>query len=334
MTLHLSTWSLGGGTWLTAKIVHRELVRRGDEHRLVFTDTLYEDADSYRFGIEAALKMFGRDASWVPAAEDFPDYRVGDDVPIEEYAGNPDFRAFLAQLRDRCATDIPELIWLVEGRDPWEVYRDTRFLGNSSRDPCSRVLKREILQRWIVGACDPSDTIIYWGIGGGEAHRFASFDKEREVWTGIWPNWHKRGWRVSAPLIGRIEGELHPTWYMRHAGIDRPRLYGFGYGHGNCGGDCSKAGITHWTSRYQMQREAFRYSAMMERKVRDFLGQHVTFLEERQKVDGVVIRTPLSLDDLGARLAAQPDVFAGIDIWGAAPGNSGCGCMIEEPEVA
>lgn len=113
-------FSAGQGSYRTAKIdraLHPEV-----DSGLVFTDVLYEDADAYRFLIEGALDVYGRTATWVPAAEDFPDYRVDESVPIEQYAGNPEWRAFLAQLRDRAAEAVPELVWLVEGRDPWEVF--------------------------------------------------------------------------------------------------------------------------------------------------------------------------------------------------------------------
>ncbi|WP_218018040.1 hypothetical protein [Sphingomonas azotifigens] len=84
------------------------------ERALVFTDTLYEDADAYRFLVEAAALLTGRRVNLTVRAEDFPDYRVPEDVPIEEYGGNPEWRAFLADLRDRTMDAIPELIWLVE----------------------------------------------------------------------------------------------------------------------------------------------------------------------------------------------------------------------------
>jgi hypothetical protein len=35
---------------------------------------------------------------------------------------------------------------VAEGRDPWQVFFDVRFLGNTRIDPCSRVLKRELLR--------------------------------------------------------------------------------------------------------------------------------------------------------------------------------------------
>jgi hypothetical protein len=38
---------------------------------------------------------------------------------------------------------------VAEGRDPWQVFFDVRFLGNTRIDPCSRVLKRELLRAWL-----------------------------------------------------------------------------------------------------------------------------------------------------------------------------------------
>ncbi|PUB13732.1 hypothetical protein, partial [Novosphingobium sp. GV079] len=139
MTRRYTMFSAGQGSFRAAMIDRRR--HPIAEFGLVFTDTLYEDADAYRFLIEGAAMVTGRRLNWTVKAEDFPDYRVPEDVPIEEYRGNPEWRAFLADLRAHAIDAIPELIWLVEGRDPWEVFRDRRFLGNSGvADPCSEVL--------------------------------------------------------------------------------------------------------------------------------------------------------------------------------------------------
>ncbi|WP_334182080.1 hypothetical protein [Novosphingobium sp.] len=105
------------------------------EHRLLFTDTLFEDADAYRFLIEGASAFFERSINWSVRADDFPDYRVPEGTLVEEYRGNPEWRAFLADLRARTMDALPGLIWLVEGRDPIEVFRDRRFIGNMWRRP-------------------------------------------------------------------------------------------------------------------------------------------------------------------------------------------------------
>jgi hypothetical protein len=176
--------------------------------RLVFTDTLYEDADTYRFGIEGAANIFGRRLNWVPRAEDFPDYRVSEDVPLSQYRGNPEWRAFLAELRDRAAIAIPELVWLVDGRDIWEVFRDERFLLNSQRDPCSKILKRRKMNEWLASSCDPALDVIVYGIGEHERHRFDDGEGR-----GIFHRLAANGWNAEAPLIGKPE--INPTLHMR-----------------------------------------------------------------------------------------------------------------------
>jgi len=48
---------------------------------------------------------------------------------------------------DEAAANVgAELIKIAEGRDPWQVFNDRRFLGNSRVDPCSKVLKREVMR--------------------------------------------------------------------------------------------------------------------------------------------------------------------------------------------
>lgn len=42
-----------------------------------------------------------------------------------------------------------EFIRLADGRDIWQVFRDVKFLGNTRIDPCSRVLKRELMRKWV-----------------------------------------------------------------------------------------------------------------------------------------------------------------------------------------
>src|SRR4051812_29467666 len=47
-----------------------------------------------------------------------------------------------------------ELVRIADGRTPWQVFHDVRMLGNARVDPCSLVLKRELLRKWIDEHCD------------------------------------------------------------------------------------------------------------------------------------------------------------------------------------
>ncbi len=315
----IATLSGGEGSWRAAKLWR--LHTPGEEMRLLFTDTLYEDADTYRFLIESAADLTDRRLNWkVPSADEFPDYRVPASVPIEDYAGNPDWRAFLARLREEALLAIPELTWLVEGRDPWEIFRDERYLGNSRIDPCSKLAKRRMLDRWRDEHCDPERDVILYGIAEHEKHRFENVDKHGRA-TGIKPRLAALGWKCSAPLI---EYPPHPIKDVRSDvyGIRQQRLYGFGYAHGNCGGFCIKAGMVHYRNRHRVQRDRFDYDAMMEAKISAYLGnKKATILRDR---GGAGPTRPLSLLEFGKRLEAQPEMELE-----PSDGDSGCGCMID-----
>lgn len=312
-------FSAGQGSFRAALI---DRARHPDaEFGLVFTDTLYEDADAYRFLIEGAAQVIGRRLNWTVRAEDFPDYRVPDDVPIEEYRGNPEWRAFLADLRARTIDALPELVWLVEGRDPWEIFRDRRFLGNSLRDPCSMVGKRDIADAWRIGNCHrigelfaPADWFAV-GIGDHEAHRF-----DDRSGGGLGPRMAADGWQYHAPLLSEPARSEMSLFYapLSDIGPAEPRLYGMGYMHNNCGGFCIKAGQAHWANRFRVPPERYAYDAMMERKMAGFLGQDVAMMTDRRGGD----KKPLTLDTFAERLRDEPG-----RAYEYQPGESGCGCM-------
>lgn len=312
-------FSAGQGSFRSALIDRKRHPHA--EFGLVFTDVLYEDADAYRFLIEGAAQVTDRNLNWTVRAEDFPDYRVSDETPIEEYCGNAEWRAFLADLRARTIDAIPELVWLVEGRDPWEIFRDRRFLGNSLVDPCSEVAKRLTLDQWRIGNCyregelfAPADYFAV-GIGDHEAHRF-----DDRNGGGIGPRMAAGGWKYHAPLLTDPQPGEESLYFapLDQIGPAEPRLYGMGYMHNNCGGFCIKAGQAHWKNRFIVQPERYAYDAMMERKMAVFVGQPVAMMTDRR--GGA--KKPMTLDAFADRLRAEP-----AKQYEYQPGDSGCGCM-------
>lgn len=299
----------GAGSWLATKV---DMAAHADaKHTFVFSDTLYEDADCYRFLIEGIAHLLDRKLNWsIPRADDFPDYRVSPETSMAEYAGNPEWRAFLAQIRGDTALAIPELVWLVEGRDPWEVFRDRKFLGNSRIDPCSKSLKREIFDKWRRSNTDRDTSVFCIGIGPHEAHRYDRLASRMAT----------EGWTYEAPLIGTFEGEVGAFGYLADAGVAKPRLYDLGYVHNNCGGFCIKAGHAHYLNRYRVQPERFAYDAMMEEKLAEYIGKPVSMLTDRT---GDGSKKALSLATFAAEVGRQTE-------FEYAPGDSGCGCMLEE----
>lgn len=298
----------GAGSWLAAKV---DMERNpAAEHHFWFADTLYEDADCYRFLLEGVAFLVGR--PWTPpAAGQFPDYRMLGDFDFATYAGNPEWRAFLADLRVQAAERLPELTWLVEGRDPWEVFRDSRFLGNSRVDPCSRSLKRAVLDTHRLANTNAAEAVFLLGIGPHERHRYDRLAERMAA----------DGWRYEAPLLTGMEGEFGPFGYLSDAGIERPRLYRLGYMHNNCGGFCIKAGHGHYHNRLRVSPERFAYDAMMERKLSEYLGKTVTMLTDRT---GDNVKKPLSLDAFADLASRQTSLFE------YEPGTSGCGCVLDD----
>lgn len=310
-------FSGGEGSYRAAKL--NRLARPNARHRLLFADVLLEDADTYRFLIEAAHDVFDRRApNWLPRADEFPDYRVSGGFDIADYAGNPDWRAFLAELRERTMAALPELVWLVEGRDPWEVYRDERYVGNSRIDPCSKILKRQFMDRWRKENCNPATDRFAIGIGDHEAHRLYGRDGK----PGLKNRMAAEGWDFHAPLLDEALCYAYPSIAFGPLSIERPSLYSFHYKHGNCGGFCCKAGLAHYQNRYQRQPERYAYDAMMERKLIAFLNnEDAAMLRDRR---GGVTR-PLSLDAFAERMRRQPN-----KVYRMKRGESGCGCALDD----
>ncbi|WP_031441139.1 hypothetical protein [Sphingomonas sp. FUKUSWIS1] len=309
---HYTLYSGGQGSFRAAKVARAQ--HPDADHRLVFTDTLYEDADTCRFLIESAANVFGRTLNWTIDAEAAPDYRAAAGTLIEDYCGNPDWRAWLAEIRERAMADIPELIWLVEGRDPWEVFRDRRYLGNSRIDPCSEMLKRKFFAQWRAENCDAEADTFAIGIGDWESHRFDDGEG-----GGVGPRMVAEGWAYCAPLCG--DPTEHPSLFyapVEQLGVAPARNYGLGYVHDNCGGMCVKGGQAHWQNRHTRQPLRFAYDAIMERKVRAYLGADVSILTDRRNKE----KKPMTLDQFARRMRRRPDL-----LFDYLPGESGCGCM-------
>ncbi len=197
---HVVMFSGGIGSWAAAKRVAAE--HGTNDLTLLFTDTLIEDEDLYRFLDDAAVNI---------------------GVPITRIA---------------------------EGRDPWQVFFDVRFLGNSRVDPCSRVLKREMAGRWLKDNCDPLDTEVYVGIDWTEEHRFTTLAERRGV----------EGWTYLAPLCDPpLTMKLQMIDALKAEGIRPPRLYAMGFSHNNCGGFCVKAGQGHFALLLQHLPDRYAY---------------------------------------------------------------------------
>lgn len=260
-----------------------------DDLDLLFTDTLCEDQDAYRFLIASAANLYGISLpdGFLPEISDFP-----------AWEDRPAYKAFVIGLALRATDLIPRFHWLVDGRDVWDIYEQERFLGNSLADPCSKNLKRQPADRWLEANCDPSNTVVIVGIDYEEVERFEGRTVKGEHVPGLRERMAKLGWTFIAPLCDR------PllSWKMRQdrlvqEGLWLPRLNALGFAHNNCGGFCCKGGQGHWKKVFEKFPERYAYAEQREEEIRGLLGD-VSMMTDRRG-DGV--KKPLTLARLRSR---------------------------------
>ncbi len=200
---------------------------------------------------------------------------------------------------DEAAANIgAPLVKIAEGRTPWEVFFDRRFLGNSQIDPCSETLKRKMADRWLKANCDPADTVCYVGIDWTEEHRIIRLAPRKLPWI------------YEAPMCDPpyVDKRQMLAW-LKNAGIKPPRLYEMGFAHNNCGGFCVKAGQGHFANLLRTLPCRYLYHEQKEQELRAFLGKNVSILKD------------LTLKALREKIEAkgQIDMFE----------IGGCGCFVD-----
>jgi hypothetical protein len=237
----------------------------GDELLLLFADTKTEDEDLYRFLEEAVADIIER-------------------------------------LPEGCTG---RLVTLADGRDVWQVFNDERYIGNSRIDPCSKLLKRNLIRDWMDANLDPATAVVYLGIDWTEAHRF-----ERAQ-----PRWAP--WTLAAPLCEPPYVDKHEMMQiLSESGIEAPRLYAMGFPHNNCGGFCVKAGMGQFKILLEQLPERYAYHEGKEAEFRERTGKDVTILRDRR---GGTVK-PLTLRAFRERIEAKAIDVDPYDL-------GGCACM-------
>jgi Phosphoadenosine phosphosulfate reductase family. len=215
---------------------------------------------------------------------------------------DPDTYRFL---RESAANVGGRLVEIAEGRNIWQVFEDERYLGNTRADPCSRILKREMADRWLSVNHTPEGCVVYIGIDWSEIHRWERLAERRKPWI------------YEAPLCRPpylTKTQMH-QWAERE-GLSKQWLYQIGAAHANCGGGCIKMGVGGFTRLYRAAPDRFAQWEHNEQRLRDLLGD-VAILRDRSGGE----TKPLPLKVLRERIEAgyQPDLFA----------IGGCGCFVD-----
>jgi hypothetical protein len=254
---HINMYSGGRGSWLQSVLLTE---RYGAENVLnLFTDTLIEDEDTYRF-IDETTKQSGI-----------------------------------------------ELVRLEDGRTPWEVFKDVKWIGNSRLAQCSHLLKQKPSRKWIEDNYKPDEVTLYVGIDWTEDHRMPKIVEN-------WEPYHVTSLLLDPPYMDKVD----VLKMMKFRGIEPPRLYAMGFSHNNCGGFCVRGGQAHFINLLKTKRDLYLFHENEEEKMRQYLGRDdVSILtrvvgEEKQTLTMRQLR-----EEWENGLGMQIDMF---DI-------GGCGCF-------
>lgn len=181
-----------------------------------------------------------------------------------------------------------QIIRIADGRNVWQVFFDEGMIGNTRVDLCSRILKRDLIMRFVKDQYSPSDTVLAFGMGTKELTRTEGLRKRwtpYEVWNPL----------QQPPFLDRCEvlRRITDVW-----DIDVPRLYDEGFPHNNCGGACVKAGHGWWALLLKKRPATFdEWSAMEQRFIAE-TGKRVAILRDRR--GGVLV--PMTLEMLRHRI--------------------------------
>ena len=218
-----------------------------------------------------------------------------------------DLYRFLPEAVENIGKDaVVDFVRIADGRDPWEVFADVRFIGNTRVDPCSRVLKRELMEKWRDTHCTP-ETTLYFGIDWTEIHRLERVQKRTP------------GWQIEAPLAEPpyLNKKEMLSW-LTAEGIKPPRLYDLGFSHNNCGGFCVKSGQAQFARLLNTMPKRYAYHEQKEIDLVAKLGSDVSILRDRRGGK----TKPMTLRSFRKRLEQEPTLFDQHDI-------GGCGCAMD-----
>ncbi len=206
-----------------------------------------------------------------------------------------------------------ELIKIADGRTPWDVAFDKRFLPNSRVAPCSHVLKQEMARKYIEEHFKPDECILYLGIDWTEQHRKIAPTKNWAPYKVEFPMCDEP-YLTKQDMLNKLETE---------EGIEIPNLYKLGFSHNNCGGFCFRAGIGHFKHLLEKDPDLYKFHENKEQEIREFLERDdIAILrrtKNRKKYNMTLKELREDLEKQGTQLSMED-----LDDIG------GCGCFVDD----
>lgn len=232
--------------------------------QMLFCDTFLESDGCYRMLIEGAANIAG-----VPTpGESFADFWRIPELDLEDFEPR---RKHLQAMARHCNQTIPGLNWIASGKHPWEIFEEERFIGNARVDPCSKILKRKLMDTWRANRFTPETCVVCVGILWDEAHRIDQLQTRAAPWQFIAP-------LVCKPWISKNEC----LEWARAEGLSTSESYDEGFSHDNCGGWCCKAGHGHYANLLEKRPKIYLQHERREKKTMVKLGSRWGILRDRR----------------------------------------------------
>jgi hypothetical protein len=197
----------------------------------------------------------------------------------------------------------------VDGRTPWQVMKDEGYITmhypGGTVAPCSRILKREIIDSQLSLQYRPGTYTRVFG------YEWAEVSRMEDLRDAVYPQpvWFPLN---EPPYVDKC----HISAFLESIGIAVPQMYKDGFEHNNCGGECVKAGQAHWAHLFFVRPDRYLHAEGQEEEIRQHLGKDISILKDRR---GGTTK-PMTLRAFRLRLASG-DTDYDKDDWG------GCGCF-------
>lgn len=204
---------------------------------------------------------------------------------------HPDNQRFLRQCEEWFGHPILQLRDEKYGASTFGVFRKKRFIAGLGGAPCSKALKKDVLQ----AHQRPDDTIVV-GYTAEEEHRI---DRFLDANNGV---------KAVFPLIERGLMKADCLALLERARISLPIMYYQGYDHNNCIG-CVKGGLGYWNKIRRDYPQRFEEMAVLQEQI----GPGASFLKLNE--NGVKNSRLISLRELPpdvGRYADEPKIQCGV----------------------
>lgn len=206
--------------------------------------------------------------------------------------------------------DIEKLIGkpmtiLCDGRTPWDVFIDRKFIGNSRLAHCSQELKTKQVKKYLEGKTGIS---LVLGMHLAEQDRIDIAVKE---WSPVPVMSLLKHYKIHRPE--------HAQNIVRNYGIELPALYSFGFPHNNCGGFCVRGGQQQFVSLLEAFPERYAHHEREQTRAMEAIGATARPFIQMQRGG---IKEYLTLTEFRELYQAGEITVNPFDY-------GGCGCFIE-----